>query len=365
MLLLRYFGRQYIMMLLTLGALLLSVVYFLELAELFRRAADKALVTTPLVLAMGLAKLPETGQKLLPFIVLFAAMAALWRLARRNELVMARVAGLSIWQFTAPLVVVALLFGIINTLALSPVSAMLLGHYKRMETRYLQNTSTLELSGSGLWLRQPYDDPTMGSGMVVIHAPRVTPGSVLMLSNAMILFFDADENYRARWDAHSGLLQKGRWQFHGVDQRAADGTVTKVAAASLPTRLTITRIEDSLAQPESLSFWELPHYIKMLNQTGFSSTRHRQHYYALMAQPVLFMAMVLVAAVFMQRQTRQGRALLALVSGVGAGVLVFVFNNTLLALGVSESLPTPLAAAVVPLATLFFATAALLHLEDA
>src|SRR5262249_11970534 len=162
------------------------------------------------------------------------------------------------------------------------------------------------------------------------------------------LFFDGDEQYRARWDVQSGLLQKGHWLFHGVQRHNSDGPPTMTAAASLPTSLTVTRIEDSLAQPESLSFWELPHYIKVLEQTGFTAARIRQHYYELMAQPLLFMAMVLVAAVFMQRQTRQGRALLALVSGVGAGVVVFVLNNTLLALGVSEALPTVLAAWVVP-----------------
>ncbi|MGE3770724.1 MAG: LptF/LptG family permease, partial [Bdellovibrionales bacterium] len=127
----------------------------------------------------------------------------------------------------------------------------------------------------------------------------------------------------------------------------------------------VRRIEDSLASPESLSFWELPRYIKALDLTGFNSTRYRQHHYELMAQPLLFVAMVLVAAVFMQRQTRQGRALLAMTSGVGAGLFIFILNNTMLALGVSQSMPASLAAWVVPLVTTLFATSALLHLEDA
>jgi lipopolysaccharide export system permease protein len=258
------------------------------------------------------------------------------------------------------LLATALLFGIINTTLFSPLSSYLLEKYKRMEMYYLQNSSTLELSGSGLWLRQPYE-----VGTLVIHAPHITPGNQLVMNDVMILFFDAKENYMARWDADSAKLDNNQWVFTSVKQQTADGTITNEPALSVPTTLTIGRIEDSLAQPESLSFWELPDYIQALQKTGFNPSRHRQHYYELMAQPLLFMGMVLMAAVFMQRQTRQGRALLAIMSGIGAGVVVFILNNMLLAFGTTEAIPAALAAGVVPLVTIFLATSALMHLEDA
>src|SRR5690606_2965863 len=115
----RYFARQYLYVLIAIGLLLLSLVYFLEIAELFRRASSKVDVTGTMILWMGVTKLPETGQKLLPFIVLFGAMATLWRLSIRHELVMARVAGLSVWQFTRPLLVVAFGVGLLNTFIFS------------------------------------------------------------------------------------------------------------------------------------------------------------------------------------------------------------------------------------------------------
>lgn len=360
LLLLRYFARQYLLVLLAIGLMLLSLVYFLEIAELFRRASDKADVTGGLVLWMGVTKLPETGQKLLPFIVLFGAMATLWRLSRRYELVMARAAGLSVWQFTRPLLLVAFTIGMLNTFVFSPMSASLLSSYKRLETKYLQNSSTLELSGSGLWLRQPHND-----GTLVIHAPTVAAEPSLTAKNMMILFFGPNEDYRGRWDAASAELLDGHWRFYNVRVLLPGQPEQVQPVVDLPTKLTVRKIEDSLAQPESLSFWELPAYVKALESTGFSPTRHRQHYFELLAQPILLLAMVLVAIVFMQRQTRSGGALLALIGAVGTGVLLFVLNNTVLALGVAESVPTALAALVVPVAACAFTISALLHLEDA
>lgn len=360
LLLLRYFARQYFVVLLAIGLMLLSLVYFLEIAELFRRASDKGDVTGALILWMGVTKLPETGQKLLPFVILFGAMATLWRLTRRQELVMARTAGLSVWQFSRPFLVVAFAIGTMNTFVFSPMAASLLSSYKRLETKYLQNTSTLELSGSGLWLRQAHEDGTM-----VVHAPTVTAEPTLSAKNMMVLFFGPNEDYRSRWDAESAELLPGEWRFYNVRIQSPGQAESTQPVVNLPTKLTISKIEDSLAQPESLSFWELPGYVHALENTGFSSTRHRQHYYELMAQPLLLVAMVLVAVVFMQRQTRSGNALLSLIASVGVGVFLFVLNNTILALGVTESLPTALAAWVVPVSASAFTISALLHLEDA
>jgi lipopolysaccharide export system permease protein len=46
-------------------------------------------------------------------------------LSRRLELIIARAAGISAWQFVAPAVVVAFLFGVVATIIYNPVAAAL------------------------------------------------------------------------------------------------------------------------------------------------------------------------------------------------------------------------------------------------
>ena len=70
----RYLGRTYILGFLSLLAVLLGIVYLFDTVELFRRASKFSDVPLPLVLQMGLLKLPEVGQIILPFAVLFSAM---------------------------------------------------------------------------------------------------------------------------------------------------------------------------------------------------------------------------------------------------------------------------------------------------
>ena len=58
-------------------------------------------------------------------VVLIAAMACYLNLSRRNELVIARSAGMSAWQFITPALLVAFMLGIIATTLYNPVSATL------------------------------------------------------------------------------------------------------------------------------------------------------------------------------------------------------------------------------------------------
>ena len=134
----RYLATTYAISFLQLFGVLLGIVYLFETVELLRRAAKFDDVPFTLVLQMGLLKLPEVGQIILPFAVLFSALYTFWFLVRRHELVILRAAGLSVWQFLAPIVGVAMLVGFFHMMVINPIGAMLITRYQEMEARYLQ-----------------------------------------------------------------------------------------------------------------------------------------------------------------------------------------------------------------------------------
>ena len=360
----RYFIRRYFTAFFAIATMLMSVVYFLEITELFRRAADKPSVTTGMVMLLGAVKLPQTFQVILPFITLFAAIFTLWRLSRSQEMTIARASGRSIWQIIMPLFVTILLFGVIDVTVFNPISSKLFGTYRRLEARYLSNTSVLEVSTNGLWMRQAYGE----NDTAVIHSDKIgnSPinNSLQLQDDVLVLILGPDEQYKARIDAESGELQGNKWVLHNAVERPLNGTATPPATIEIPTTLTQDRIEDTLLSPETLSFWELPDFIAALKATGFSSKRHQQHYDQLLWEPIWLLAMMLIAVVFMQRQLRQGQALLLLTGALLTGVAAFILNNTVLAFGVVGALPTIVAAAAVPFAMIAVGVGTLLHLEE-
>ncbi|MDP9195178.1 MAG: LPS export ABC transporter permease LptG [Pseudomonadota bacterium] len=354
-----YIARHFLASFLAFLGIVAGLIWILDTIELLRRAADKPGATLGIVLKMGLYKLPETGQIVLPFIVLFAAMFALWRLTRSHELVVARASGVSAWQFLLPMLAVALLMGLVTTTVINPAAATLVSRYEHMENRYLKGrVSSLNVSKYGLWLRQPYAD-----GHALIHAENMDLHA-LTLNHVMVLFFRGEDTYAGRLDAPAATLQDGLWKLQDVLVNIPGRTPEHRQAYSLPTVFTLDRIQESFAPPATLSFWELPRFIGIIENTGLSSLRHRMHFHSLLAQPLLFCAMVLLAAIFTPHSTRRGGVLSMIIGGIVAGFALYMIRNIASAFGSAGSVPPFMAAWSPTVASLLLGTAALLQKED-
>jgi len=123
-------------------------------------------------------------------------------------------------------------------------------------------------------------------------------------------------------------------------------------------------VQDSFASPGTLSFWSLPSFIGLLERSGFSSIRHRLHFQALLALPLLAATMTLVSAGFSMRPARRGGVARMIGSGVAAGFALFITSKVAEEFGQSGALPVVLAAWAPAAAGLMLAVALLLHTED-
>jgi len=117
-----YVARQFFAWFCGVFLAMVFITFLLDYLELIRRSGAKVQATLWLLFEMAALKLPHTAQDVLPFAVLFGTMLAFWRLTRNNELVVARAAGVSVWQFLTPAVVVAILVGITAVTVFNPIA---------------------------------------------------------------------------------------------------------------------------------------------------------------------------------------------------------------------------------------------------
>ncbi len=351
----RQFAWRWLAFFLGLGGIILLVTA----VDLFDRLANKEGASFGVILQLVLLKLPHLSQEVMPFTVLFAGLAAFWRLTRNHELVVARAAGVSVWQFLLPVVSVAILIGLFTVTVLNPVASTLLGRFERIEARYASSTpSTLALSQSGLWLRQ-----ADAEGQSVIHAARVLPES-MTLHEVIVFRFAAGDRFLGRIDASRAELRNGKWRFHEAWLSEPGSPSRRAETLDLPTDLTPAKILDSFAAPETVSFWSLPEFIELLESAGFTALRHRLQLHRLVAMPLLFTAMVLLAATFSLRPQRRGRVSLVVVSGLLVGFLLYFLANFVFALGLSGKIPVELAGWAPTGISMMLGIAMLLYLED-
>jgi lipopolysaccharide export system permease protein len=356
-----YIGRNFLAGFLMLFGIFLMIILMFDIIELMRRASSKPNVTFGLVLEMALLKLPHMGQQLFPFAALFGAMAVFWRLTRYHELVVTRAAGVSAWQFLFPVVAIALLLGVLKVTTLNPLAAVMLTRYERLESiEFKGEISFLALSKSGIWLRQANQ-----AGQSVIFATHVFQERTLVeLKNVLVFIYEGDSKFLGRIDADSARLEDGFWHMRNARVSTPEQPTQFDKEYWLATDLTLDKIQDSFATPETMSFWALPEFIETLEKSGFSAVRHRLYWNSLMAAPLMICAMILIAATFTLRHSRRGGNTFVVAGGILTGFVVYFFQDIVFALGLSNSIPVALAAwAPASIATLL-GLAMLLHLED-
>lgn len=150
-----YIARQF--SLAVVGALfaLTGFVALFDFIDLLRRASGHPGVGLVLVGGIALLRLPYLALQVLPFAVQLGGMFSFWRLTRSSELIVARAAGVSAWEFLTGPVLCAALFGAVATAGVSPLSSAMFARANQLTNRYLSTGGgPLELNGGQLWLRQ-------------------------------------------------------------------------------------------------------------------------------------------------------------------------------------------------------------------
>jgi len=358
-----YIGRHFLRAFLAALGTMMGLVFLFDVIELLRRSATHGEASFDLILELALLKLPQMVELIFPFAAMVGAMACLWSLTRSRELVVARSAGVSAWQFLAPLLVVALALGAINVTSFNPIAAAMYQRYERLQDQLaLRGTDNPLLVGeNGLWLREGHGDEQM-----VVHAGSVRQeGYVLKMRDVSIFFTDAAGHFGYRVDGALGELREGAIHLSSVRVMRPSQPVDHRDAATFPTELTLARIQDNFASPETMSFWDLPGFIRFFESAGFSANRQRLYFQSLLASPLLLCAMVLVAAAFsLTPNLRSGGTLLRLAGATVAGFVFYFFSKVVYALGLSATLPVGLAAWTPALMTGIASVGALFHLED-
>jgi lipopolysaccharide export system permease protein len=338
----RYFAGRFVVSALGVFASIFMLLVLVDYIEMVRKTSELVEVSAVTVAETSLFRVPQLLEKMMPFCILIGAMTCYLALSRRLELVVARAAGVSAWQFIAPALASAILLGIMATALYNPMSANLRELSKRMEAELFGSAPGGGVQdASGFWINQVNSD-----GQAIINAVRSEQQGV-RLTGLTVFRFDNDYRFRERIEAQQATLEEGRWLFKSVRRYTLDAPPLEQDSFSLNTSLTPAQVRNSFSTPETVSFWQLPGYIRSSESSGFATAGYRLQYHKLLAQPFLLAAMVMLAAAVSLRFFRFGGVQKMVLSGVGAGFLLYVLSKVTEDLSKAE-LMHPIASAWLP-----------------
>ncbi len=353
----RYLSLRFFSTIMMVFVTICGMVYVFDLVEMLRRASNRPGVTAPFIAFLSFLRTPAMAEQILPFCVLFGTMAAFIELTRKLELIVARAAGVSVWQFLLPPVGIALFIGIASVGVLNPISAAMKERANVIET-HIFGRDGQSIGDTSLWIRQTSID-----GQAILHAKQSNDGGT-KLTGVTAYVYERDGSFEAKVGADRATLLPGVWKLDNALISAPGEDALRVGTYLLASDVSPDHLAETFLTPESVPFWALPRVRRETATAGLDSTSFRLQFQTLLARPLLLVAMVLIAAAFSLRFFRFGGIGEMVGGGIGAGFVLYLLTKMVADLGASGLLSASVAAWSPAVVGSMLGALALLHRED-
>ncbi|HUI19902.1 MAG TPA: LPS export ABC transporter permease LptG [Methylocella sp.] len=312
-----YFSARFLQTIAAVFLMISGMVYVVDFVELLRRTGDMPGISVGFVAYFSLLRVPSVSEQIMPFCVLFGTMATFLNLTRSLELLVARAVGVSVWGFLVPPLAIAAVGGIASVALFNPVSAAMKHRADGIEAQ-LFGLNGKQNDDTSLWIRQRTVD-----GEAFIKAAKASADGT-RLTAATAFAFDHSGTFEQRIEAPTSKLLPGVWQFdHALvvapGEESFASNIYLLAAGVSP-----DKISQGATAPDAVSLWDLPSFRTAAEAEGLDGTAYQLQFHTLLARPLLFVAMVLIAAAFSLRFFRFGGIGKMIFGGVSAGFVLYV-----------------------------------------
>ncbi len=350
------FLRGLFAMVLGLAFLIVSV----DFIENLRKTSGNDQVTLWQLYSISLLRAPLFVEKAFPFACLFAAMMTLTQMNNKMELVVARAAGVSAWQFLLPISISAAIVGGFLALAYNPLAITAAGKANEMTARLISDTPIESQSTQReYWIKQQNAD----GGNTIINAELARRGGQA-LDNVKVLTFTPSGDFAHRIDALNMVHRGDHWLLTDATRIGADGKSVALESKVLETSLTRDQLLGVSGKPDQVSFWKLREVAERLEKSGTNGKPYLVQFHSLIALPAFLFAMVLVAASVCLRFVRFGQLGRMILGGIFFGFVLYTVTSLVTALGSNGVVPPIVAAWSPGFVAILFGISALLHQED-
>ena len=335
-----------------------ALITLIDFTEFSSRTIGVPGFTVGLAFTVSALRVPTIMLQAVPFVALIAAIATLVSLNRKYELVIARSAGISAWQFLLPFCVGALLLGLLTVGVLNPLAAHAISRSESLENEFRSGKSNTVTAFSAPWLRQKTADSD------TIIGARAVLQQGLELADVTFFSLDGEGNIVERRDAARAYLRDGYWELHDVGRIRDGNQLPRLETDRIATNLRPEFVQERLARPETIPFYELPAKIEVARSFGLRASTFATQFHTLMALPFLLVAMTLIAATVSMRFQRMGQSATMILGGVLAGFLLYVVSVLVKAFGNAGFVPPFIVAWIPVVVAMFFGVTFLLYKED-
>ncbi|CAO5676804.1 MAG: Lipopolysaccharide export system permease protein LptG [Holosporales bacterium] len=359
----RYLSKRFLMSFLIVTLALVSVFFIFDLMELLRRSVGRSYIQTSSLIKLVVLRMPGFFLIVFPFVCMMSSLITLSKLNHDQEIIAIRACGISVYRLVLSFVVCIFGLSVFTLGVLNPLAAVTQKIVLKMEKTVFSQTPENEnifFDTSGLWLRESIEVDHQKIDRIIKLGPFNKETKEFLNVDIIEIVNDRFKNRylseRASLDAHQWHMSCARiWTFE-------EDEIVK-NHIDLQTNYTLEKIQENNIDADTISFWHLPKFINLLEQSGLSSVRYKLHFYSQLAKIVQSFALILLACAFCLKPTRYHKTSFLLFIGIVLAFSLHFFTDIVYALGKSYKIPLALSAFAPSLITIFLSIGLLFKAE--
>lgn len=316
------------------------LIIFIVLYELFAFAGDVDMIgradyTVWSLIQYSLLRIPQHIYELFPLSMLLGTMLGLGWLANHNELVIIRMAGVSLLRIVASVMKTAIMLMLLAMVIGEGIAPALNQYASEQRIKLLHRQINVNTS-YGLWARD---------GETYINVNRVENDGRLI---GITLYQFAEDNFIERQiNARQAIYNGDHWLLQSVRETIHKNnsfTVNNVKDMKWKTLLDLDMVKIVALRSELLSIWKLNSYINYLKNNDLEYTKYELVYWVKLFAPFTILAMVLLAVPFVFGSVRHISIGKQILSGFLVGLTFYVASRLIGQMGLVYAVPAVVSA---------------------
>jgi lipopolysaccharide export system permease protein len=316
------------------------LMVFIILYELFAFAGEVDMIgqadyTIWTLLQYSLFRIPQHIYELFPLSMLLGTMLGLGWLANHNELVIIRMAGVSLLRIVAAVMKTAIMLMLLAMVIGEGIAPPLNQYASEQRIKALHRQIDVN-TDYGLWVRD---------GETYINVNRVENDGRLI--GITLYQFSKDNFIERQIKAREATYMGEHWLMKSVTETIHKNdafTVNHFKEMKWETLLDLDMVKVVAVRLDLLSIWKLNNYIDYLKNNNLEYTKYELVYWVKIFAPFTILAMVLLAVPFVFGSVRQVSIGKQILLGFLVGLAFYVGSRLIGQMGLVYGVPAALSA---------------------
>ena len=332
----KYLSKKFIQIVINISLIFFCLGFVMNIFEEVNFFKDLDVnIFTPITLS--LLFIPSLLNNFFPFVILLSGIWFFLRIKKTDELTAMNVSGMSNLSIIIIPSILSIIIGIFFVTTLNPITSVLVKKYESIKGNYEKDQDYLAtVTVNGIWIKEKG-----AKSNYVVRAANLKKENLI---NVTIYEFDKNNNFTRRVEADSANITSLKWVLKNIRVINADGIVSteNIKDPSYFSMYDIKKIKSIYSNLDTISFWNLEHEIKLLQQRGYSTKEMQVKLHRSLAFPFFLLSMVLLSSVFTLGTRFNDNNWTYVFLAIISSVLIFFFNDFSAALGKTDKLPIEL-----------------------